>query len=96
MLFTVAGFLDIDYPKMLADQEMPALEAMILLRDPDDGAGQKASQIEEHGEGPRPAYRYHGTVAKRRVQAVQSPGFSVEAGRIYYEGWPFEPAAGTR
>ena len=41
MLFTVAGFLDIDYPKMLADQEMPALEAMILLRDPDDGAGQK-------------------------------------------------------
>ena len=42
MLFTVAGFLDIDYPKMLADQEMPALEAMILLRDPDD-VGQKDS-----------------------------------------------------
>ncbi|MDG2473643.1 MAG: AMP-binding protein, partial [Pseudomonadales bacterium] len=36
LLFTVAGFLDIDYPKMLANQEMPALETIILLHELDN------------------------------------------------------------
>ena len=33
ILLTVAGFLGIDYPQLLADQAMPALEKMILLRE---------------------------------------------------------------
>ena len=32
LLFTVSGFLDTDYPAMLAGQELPALQDVILLR----------------------------------------------------------------
>ncbi len=37
LLLTVAGFLDIDYPAMLADQQMPALQQMIMLRGSSEG-----------------------------------------------------------
>jgi acyl-CoA synthetase (AMP-forming)/AMP-acid ligase II len=32
LLVTAPGFLDIDYPALLADEDLPALEAMIILR----------------------------------------------------------------
>ena len=45
LLFTVASFLDIDCPEMLADQEMPALEAMIFLREPDKQTVYNGSEV---------------------------------------------------
>jgi acyl-CoA synthetase (AMP-forming)/AMP-acid ligase II len=45
-LFTVRGFLDIDYPAMLDDEELPDLERIVLLRD-DHGPTSEITRTEE-------------------------------------------------
>jgi HIP---CoA ligase len=45
-LFTVRGFLGIDYPAMLDDEEVPHLERIVLLRD-DDGTTSEVTITDE-------------------------------------------------
>ena len=45
-LFTVRGFLGIDYPDMLEDEDVPHLERIVLLRD-DDGTTSEVTTTDE-------------------------------------------------
>ena len=45
-LFTVRGFLGIDYPAMLDDEEVPHLERIVLLRD-DEGTTSEVTKSDE-------------------------------------------------
>ena len=46
-LFTVRGFLGLDYPAMLEEQDIPALERIILLRDDDEGTFSEPTRTDE-------------------------------------------------
>ena len=45
-LFTVRGFLGIDYPDLLEDEDIPDLERMVLLRD-DEGTTSEVTKTDE-------------------------------------------------
>ena len=45
-LFTVRGFLGIDYPAMLEDEDVPHLERIVLLRD-DEGTTSEVTRSDE-------------------------------------------------
>ena len=45
-LFTVRGFLGIDYPAMLEDEDVPHLERIVLLRD-DEGTTSEVTTTDE-------------------------------------------------
>ncbi len=47
-LFTVRGFLGIDYPAMLVGEELPDLERIVLLRD--EAGSQVSGEVETAGE----------------------------------------------
>lgn len=51
LLFTVQGFLDIDYLGMLADEELPELQRMILLRGAAGAGAQSWEDFLHSGEG---------------------------------------------
>jgi len=46
-LFTVRGFLGIDYPAMLEEQDIPDLERIVLLRDDDEGTFSEPTRTDE-------------------------------------------------
>lgn len=47
-LFTVRGFLGIDYPALLEDEDVPSLERIVLLRDADgDGEASEPTSTDE-------------------------------------------------
>ena len=65
LLLTVAGFLDIDYPAMLAGQQMPALQRMIMLRGASEGCSDWAGFLSAAGQVPA-------TEAQARAAAVDA------------------------
>jgi HIP---CoA ligase len=54
VLCTVTGFLDTDYPAMLAGHELPALERTVVLRGEHPGAQPWAAFLDEATPQPRP------------------------------------------
>ncbi len=46
-LFTVRGFLGIDYPAMLEEEDIPDLERIVLLRDDDEGTLSEPTTTDE-------------------------------------------------
>ena len=46
-LFTVRGFLGIDYPAMLEEEDIPGLERIVLLRDDDEGTLSEPTTTDE-------------------------------------------------
>jgi acyl-CoA synthetase (AMP-forming)/AMP-acid ligase II len=46
-LFTVRGFLGIDYPALLQEEDIPALERIVLLRDDDEGTFSELTRTDE-------------------------------------------------
>ena len=46
-LFTVRGFLGIDYPALLEEEDVPDLERIVLLRDDDEGTFSEPTRTDE-------------------------------------------------
>jgi acyl-CoA synthetase (AMP-forming)/AMP-acid ligase II len=46
-LFSVRGFLGIDYPALLEDEDVPDLERIVLLRDDDEGTFSEPTRTDE-------------------------------------------------
>ncbi len=46
-LFSVRGFLGIDYPALLEDEDVPDLERIVLLRDADEGTLSELTRTDE-------------------------------------------------